>query len=95
MAQRLSRLGRGEYAANPALAATFRGQQRDPAHSKGCTSLDGCRTKKESWMQKQLRPARDSVRGLKGIVPYRTPGSQAGMDDGGPTFEAVVMIMVK
>ena len=46
-------------------------------------------------MQKELRLAKDSVRGLKGIVPYGTAGGKAGVDDRSPTFESVVVIMVK
>ena len=46
-------------------------------------------------MEKQLRLAQDSVRGLKGIVPYRSAGGETSMNDGRPMFEAVVMIMVE
>jgi hypothetical protein len=46
-------------------------------------------------MQKELRLARDSVRGLKRIVPYRAARGEAGMDDRSPTFEPVMMVMME
>jgi hypothetical protein len=33
--------------------------------------------------------------GLKAIIADRTGGGQAGVDDGGPTLQAVMMVTVK
>src|SRR5262249_42046900 len=49
---------------------------------------------KESVARRKLRRRR-GLRGLKTVVPYGATGRQAGVNDGGPALQAMVMRTMK